>query len=97
MPRKLSQAELSQALEALPGWEVRNEKLHREYRFADFTLAFGFMATCATHLEKVNHHPEWQNVWNRVTVDLMTHDAGGVTAKDLELASFFEATAARFA
>ncbi|MCC6590513.1 MAG: 4a-hydroxytetrahydrobiopterin dehydratase [Bryobacterales bacterium] len=96
MPQKLSDAELSTGLETLPGWELRNGKLHREYRFADFTFAFGFMATCATHIEKVNHHPEWLNVWNRVTVDLMTHDAGGITNKDMELALFLETVAARF-
>ena len=97
MPKKLTDAEVGAALEQLAGWELRNRKLHREYRFADFTHAFGFMATCATHIEKVNHHPEWLNVWNRVTVDLMTHDAGGITEKDVKLASFLETVAARFA
>ena len=97
MPKKLTDAEVGAALEQLAGWELRNGKLHREYRFADFTYAFGFMATCATHIEKVNHHPEWRNVWNRVTVDLMTHDAEGITEKDVKLASFFETAAARFA
>lgn len=96
MPKKLTDAEVSTALEGLAGWEMRGGKLHREYRFADFTHAFGFMATCATHIEKVNHHPEWLNVWNRVTVDLITHDAGGITKKDVELALFLEGVAARF-
>ena len=68
-------------------------KLHREYRFADFIYAFGFMATAAIAVEAMGHHPEWSNVWNRVTVDLTTHDAGGVTAADVALAEKLEAIA----
>jgi 4a-hydroxytetrahydrobiopterin dehydratase len=63
-----------------------NDKLHRKYRFADFVHAFGFMATAAMVIEALGHHPEWSNAYDRVTVDLTTHDAGGVTAKDIELA-----------
>lgn len=70
-------------------------KLHREYRFADFIHAFGFMATAAIAVEAMGHHPEWSNVWNRVTVDLTTHDAGGVTAKDVALAEKLEAIACK--
>jgi 4a-hydroxytetrahydrobiopterin dehydratase len=88
MPKSgpLSEQEVRSALEALPGWSVVNGKLHREFKFRDFSYAFGFMATAATAIEKRNHHPEWFNVYNRVTVDLTTHDAGGITAKDAELA-----------
>ena len=68
-------------------------KLHREYRFANFIHAFGFMATAAIAVEAMGHHPEWSNVWNRVTVDLMTHDSGGVTGKDVALAEKLEAIA----
>ncbi len=77
--KKFSAADLNDVLAALPGWTVANEKLHKEYKFADFIHAFGFMATSALAIEKMNHHPEWFNVYNRVTVDLTTHDAGGIT------------------
>jgi len=63
-----------------------NGKLHRELRFADFSAAFGFMTRVALAAEKADHHPEWSNVWNRVTIDLTTHDAGGITANDVALA-----------
>ncbi len=88
MPKSgpLSEQEVRFALETLPGWSVVNGKLHREFKFRDFSYAFGFMATAATAIEKRNHHPEWFNVYNRVTVDLTTHDAGGITTKDAELA-----------
>ena len=88
MPKSgpLSDQEVRSALETLPGWSVANGKLHREFKFRDFSYAFGFMATAATAIEKRNHHPEWFNVYNRVSVDLTTHDAGGITAKDTELA-----------
>lgn len=81
---------LRSALQQLSGWTVENGKLHRVYQFADFVHAFGFMATSALEIEKMNHHPEWSNVWNRVTVDLTTHDAGGVTADDVKLARILE-------
>ena len=92
---KLTDSQIQEALDSLPSWSVANEKLHREYRFADFVHAFGFMATSAIAIEKMNHHPEWFNVWNRVTVDLSTHDAGGITQKDLELARLLDGFAAK--
>ncbi len=67
--------------------------LHREYRFPDFVAAFGFMTSAALAAESINHHPEWKNVYNRVVVDLTTHDAGGITEKDLELARRMDALA----
>ena len=82
--RKFSGSELKGALAELPGWSVVNGKLHKEYKFADFIHAFGFMATAALAIEKMNHHPEWFNVYNRVTVDLTTHDAQGITSNDVE-------------
>ena len=85
--------DLQSAVRQLPGWTIENGKLHREYRFADFIHAFGFMATSAIAIEKMNHHPEWSNVYNRVTVDLTTHDSGGVTERDIELARTIEAIA----
>ena len=87
---KLPADQVTSALQSLPGWTLSMGKLHREYRFPDFTHAFGFMATAATAIEKRNHHPEWTNVYNRVTVDLVTHDAGGITPADLELAAVLE-------
>jgi 4a-hydroxytetrahydrobiopterin dehydratase len=91
----LSDEQIAEALTALPGWSVVDGKLHREYQFADFIHAFGFLATSATGIEARGHHPEWSNVYNRVTVDLTTHDAGGITDKDTELAGFLEGVAAK--
>ena len=88
--KKLSSAEIDAALAGLPGWSVVNAKLHREYKFADFVHAFGFMATSAIAIEALNHHPEWSNVWSTVIVDLTTHDAGGITARDTGLAAKLE-------
>ena len=92
---KLSDAKLRSALAALSGWKLVKGKLHREYQFADFTHAFGFMATAATAIEKRDHHPEWCNVYNRVVVDLTTHSSGGITEKDVELANLLDAFAAK--
>jgi 4a-hydroxytetrahydrobiopterin dehydratase len=91
--QKLTEAELHAGLSRLNGWQVVGGKLHRVYQFADFIHAFGFMATAALAIEKLGHHPEWFNVYNRVTVDLTTHDAQGITAKDLELAQILDDTA----
>ena len=93
--QQLTKSEIQAALKTLPDWSVAEGKLHREYRFADFIHAFGFMATAAIAIEKMNHHPEWSNVYNRVTVDLTTHDSGGITRKDVELALLLEALAAK--
>lgn len=90
---KLTEAQITAGLAGLPSWKVHQAKLHREYKFPDFAHAFGFMATAAPLIEKLNHHPEWSNVYNRVVVDLSTHDAGGITQKDLELAQVLEAIA----
>ncbi len=87
MAEKLSPEAVETRLRKLTGWELRDDKLHREFRFDDFVQAFGFMSAAALVAEKMNHHPEWSNVWNRVTVDLVTHDAGGITELDFELAS----------
>ena len=93
--QKLSLDALQTALKELPGWSIQNEKLHREYRFPDFAHAFGFMATAAIEIEKRNHHPEWLNVYNRVTVDLTTHESNGITQKDLDLARLLEQISAK--
>jgi 4a-hydroxytetrahydrobiopterin dehydratase len=83
---KLDADEIARRLTELAGWTVQGGKLHREYRFSDFVAAFGFMASVALVAERMNHHPEWFNVWSTVKVDLATHDAGGITAKDFALA-----------
>jgi 4a-hydroxytetrahydrobiopterin dehydratase len=77
----------------LPAWSLVNGKLHREFRFTDFVAAFGFMAQVALVAESMGHHPEWSNVWNRVTVDLTTHDTGGLSNLDLQLAQRIDALA----
>jgi 4a-hydroxytetrahydrobiopterin dehydratase len=93
--KKLTKAEIEEAVVKLPGWSVEGGKLHREFRFGDFVHAFGFMATAAMEIEKRGHHPEWTNVYDRVTVDLTTHEAGGITAKDVALAELLNAIAAK--
>ena len=90
---KLTDREIQERLPEVPGWSVVNGKLHREYKFPDFTHAFGFMATAAPSIEKMNHHPEWLNVYNRVTVDLTTHDAGGISRQDFDLALLLDGIA----
>ena len=92
-PKKLSEAEVGSALPSLPGWSVQDGKLHREYRFGGFVEAFGFMASAALVAESMNHHPEWFNVYHTVRIDLTTHDAGGITSNDLEMARRFESLA----
>jgi 4a-hydroxytetrahydrobiopterin dehydratase len=87
---------LARALEALPGWALVGGKLHRELRFSSFTRAFGFMAACATVAERLDHHPEWSNVYGTVKIELVTHDAGGVTELDVALATAMSELAAPF-
>jgi len=87
---KLDTDEVTRRLAALAGWSLADGKLHRDYRFADFVEAFGFMASVALVAERMNHHPEWSNVWSTVRVDLTTHDAGGLTANDFALAEAME-------
>ena len=85
-PAPLSLDQISRLPSELPAWRVENGKLHRDFRFADFNAAFGFMARVALVAETMGHHPEWSNVWNRVSIDLTTHDAGGLTDLDVQLA-----------
>ena len=83
---KLSDEQIKKELANLPGWSIVNGKLHKDFVFRDFIEAFGFMSTAALHIEKMNHHPEWFNVYNKLKVDLTTHDAGGITQNDINLA-----------
>src|SRR5687768_14103087 len=93
-PTRLAEAEVAQRLAALPGWRVEGGKLHRELTFADFTQAFAFMSDVAREADALDHHPEWFNVYNRVVIDLATHDAAGITTLDFELARRVEELAA---
>ena len=82
----LTDDEVAAALDDLPGWSLVDGKLHAEFVFADFAAAFAFMTAVAPVAEELDHHPAWTNVWNTVTVDLWTHDRGGLTGLDVELA-----------
>jgi len=94
-PGKLAEEEVQRRLTALPGWELENGKLRRTFVFKDFLEAFGFMTDVAREAEALNHHPEWFNVYNRVTVDLVTHDPPGITTLDFELAHKAQTLAGR--
>ena len=84
---KLGEHEIATELRKLGGWGVVNGNLHRVFEFKDFTHAFAFMTRVALAAEKMDHHPDWSNSWNKVTVDLSTHSAGGLTANDFDLAT----------
>ncbi len=90
---KLSQTDIDEELKNLPGWSVVNEKLHKEFQFDSFNQAFGFMTRAAMEIEKMNHHPEWFNVYNKITIELTTHDAGGITKNDVNLAKILNSLA----
>ena len=83
---KLSPDEIERRLAGLPGWGVELGTLSRTFQFADFPRAFGFMAAAATVAQAMNHHPDWSNVYRTVQVRLSTHDAGGITELDFQLA-----------
>ncbi len=89
MAQKLDATAVADALTALPNWRLVDgrEAITRSFKFKDFSAAWGFMSRAALTAEKLNHHPEWSNVWNKVDVTLSTHDAGGLTALDFKLAA----------
>jgi 4a-hydroxytetrahydrobiopterin dehydratase len=89
-PKQLSDQELATALKPLSGWTVASGKLHKEFKFKDFVQAFGFMSSVALIAEGMNHHPDWSNVYNKVVIDLKTHDLGGITSFDVEFAARVE-------
>jgi 4a-hydroxytetrahydrobiopterin dehydratase len=93
--KRLSDAEITASLQTLSGWTIESGKLHKEFRFQDFNEAFGFMARVALIAESMNHHPEWFNVYNKVVVDLTTHDVGGISSLDVEFAKRVDNVAAR--
>ena len=92
-PKALEESEIEAKLADLEGWALVDGKLHRTFRFANFVEAFGFMASTALVAEKMDHHPEWSNVYATVVVDLTTHDADGITTLDFELAEAMNTTA----
>lgn len=95
MAQRLNNEEIEKRLARLEHWEQAEGKLTRDYKFADFVQAFGFMTRAAMVAEKMNHHPEWSNVYNRVTVNLVTHEAKGVTELDFTLAEKLESLASK--
>jgi 4a-hydroxytetrahydrobiopterin dehydratase len=91
--RKLSDREIDKELAELVGWKIVDGKLHKAIEFSSFVQAFGFMTQVAIEAEKMNHHPEWHNVYNKVTIDLVTHDIGGISNFDFRLARAIDAIA----
>jgi len=93
MPKRLTDAERTALPQRLPGWSLveGREAIARSFQFRDFNEAWGFMNRVALLAESQNHHPEWSNVWNRVRIELSTHDAGGLTENDVKLATSINA------
>ncbi len=93
MPTRLTDAERAALAQTLPGWSLvqGREAISRAFRFRDFSEAWGFMIRVALLAESQNHHPDWSNVWNRVNIELSTHDAGGLTDNDVKLARAIDA------
>jgi len=92
--RKLNSEEIEAALANLPGWIVKEGKLHKQYKFKSFAQAMGWMVTVGVHADKMDHHPEWTNVYNRVTVSLVTHDLdNSISTWDIELAEHMDMAA----
>lgn len=90
---KLKKSEIKAQLVSYPFWKLEQNKLQRVFVFKNFIQAFSFMTAAALEAEKLNHHPEWSNVWNKVTVNLCTHDVGGITNLDFKLAHFMDQAA----
>ncbi len=88
--KKLSEPEISKKIDELPGWRFENNRIKKEFKFKNFVSAFGFMSSVAIVAEAMNHHPNWSNVYNLVHIELYTHDAGGITEWDFELAKRIE-------
>ena len=87
---RLTEEQKKKELASLRGGNIAEGKLHKDFVFADFVETFGFMTRAAIHIEKMNQHPEWFNVYNKLRVDLMTHDAGGITQNDINLARILD-------
>ena len=87
---KLTENEIQESLKELTGWSIQNGKLHKEMEFVDFDAVWEFMTQAVIEIQKMNHHPEWFNVWNRLVIDLMTHDVGGISQNDINLAKILD-------
>lgn len=79
---------IEKEVDNMAGWTILDGKLHKEFIFDDFKTAFEFMSDAAKKCDEMNHHPEWTNIYNKVTVNLITHDAGGITQNDIDLGKF---------
>jgi 4a-hydroxytetrahydrobiopterin dehydratase len=90
--KKLSEAEIKKSLEDMSGWEFMPERpaIHKKFKFKDFQTAWNFMDDVAGYADEISHHPEWTNVYNRVEITLTTHDVGGVSELDFDLAAFID-------
>lgn len=88
---KLSKPEVRERLARVPLWALRDGHLHREFTFPSFVEAFGFMSQVALRAEAMNHHPDWSNAWNKVSIDLVSHDVGGISKRDFDLAKAIDA------
>jgi 4a-hydroxytetrahydrobiopterin dehydratase len=89
-PSKLSQDQIAIELTKLNGWKAVDGVLRRDFKFRDFSEAFAFMTRVGLEAEKMDHHPDWRNVYNKVEITLSTHDAGGITELDIKLATFID-------
>lgn len=96
MTKKLTKSEIAVELKTLKLWSISEEKLYRKIKFENFVSAFSFMTHIAIHAEKLNHHPEWKNVYNQVEIWLTTHDAKGISKKDIELAKLIDLVNSEF-
>ncbi len=94
---RLEPTEITRRLRDAPAWHLAEGKLERELKFADFQVAFGFMSAVALAAERMNHHPEWFNVYNLVRIQLTSHDVAGLSERDFQLAARIDALAAAFA
>lgn len=90
MNKKLSNEEIANEIKNYKLWSIEEKKLYRKIVFKDFVSAFSFMTHIAIHAEKLNHHPEWKNVYNQIEIWLTTHDANGISKKDFELAKLID-------
>lgn len=87
---KLNPAEIDEHLKSLDGWTLKDATITKDFKFSDFTAAFAFMTRVAAEAERLNHHPDWCNVYNKVSVTLSSHEVGGLTATDFELAAIMD-------
>lgn len=92
---KMTTQQIEAKLNEVSGWEIKNEKLHCELKFKNFVQAWGFMTQVAMLAEQADHHPEWFNVYSKVNIDLTTHEAGGISQRDFELAGKINEVLAR--